>query len=51
MRYALYAVFIIVALWVGDMFYFHGRYTHEAWLEVGRLLQDLNYAVRRWTSF
>lgn len=51
MRFVLFGVFVIAALWLGDTIFFKGRYTNEVWVEAGRQMQDLNYAVRRWTRF
>ena len=51
MRFAVFIVFVIAALWLGDVFFFKGRYTNEAWVEASKQMRDFNYAVRRWTRF
>jgi hypothetical protein len=51
MRFVITCIFVIAALWLGDMIFFKGRYANEVWLEANRQMRDLNYSVRRWTRF
>jgi hypothetical protein len=51
MRFAISCIFVIAALWLGDMIFFKSHYANEVWLEVNRQMQDLNYSVRRATRF
>jgi hypothetical protein len=51
MRFVGYAIFILAALWLGDMLFFKGRYTNEVLVEADKQIQDLNYTFRRWARF
>ena len=51
MRVIVFAVFVVVGLWVVDKFFFKGHYTNELSTEVNRNVRDFGYTVRRWTSF
>jgi hypothetical protein len=51
MRVAVFVVFVVAGLWVGDKFFFKGQYTNGLSTEVDRDVRDFGYTVRRWTSF
>ena len=36
MRFLLYLIVCAVALWLGDMFFYHGRYRNELWRDAAR---------------
>ena len=51
MRAIVFAVFVVVGLWVVDKVFLKGRYTNELSTEVDKDVQDFGYTVRRWTRF
>jgi lysylphosphatidylglycerol synthetase-like protein (DUF2156 family) len=47
MRFFLFLIICAAALWIGDMFLYHGRYRNELWRDVQIEAQKINYDVRR----
>jgi hypothetical protein len=47
MRFLLYLIVCAVALWLGDMFFYHGRYRNELWRDVQYQARKIEYDVRR----
>jgi hypothetical protein len=51
MRFLLFATACIVALGIGDMLFFKGRYRNEIWRDAAIEVQKINYEVRRAIRF
>jgi hypothetical protein len=51
MRFLLFAIACVVALGIGDMLFFKGRYRNEIWRDVEIEAQKMNYEVRRAIRF
>lgn len=49
MRLILFILVAIGFLWVGDVLFFKGRYTHQLDLSADRFRQYVTYEWRRWT--
>jgi hypothetical protein len=47
MRFLLYLIVCAVALWLGDMYFYHGRYRNELWRDMQIEADKINYDVRR----
>jgi hypothetical protein len=47
MRFLLFLIVCVAALWIGDMYFYHGRYRNELWRDVQLRVQKLDYDVRR----
>jgi hypothetical protein len=51
MRPVYLIIFSLVALWLGDLFFFNGRYANELRLSIEKMSQDVNYEARRLLRF
>ena len=47
MRFLLYLIVCAAILWIGDMFFFHGRYRNELWSDVQIEARKIDYDLRR----
>jgi hypothetical protein len=47
MRSLSLVVFVSIALWLGDLFFFKGRYTNELIVTVQSMSQNIRYAITR----
>jgi hypothetical protein len=47
MRFLLYLIVCAVALWLGDMYFYHGRYRNELWRDMQYQARKIEYDVRR----
>jgi len=51
MRILGFLLFCAVAIWLGDMMFYNGRYGNQVWLELNQQAQKANSEIRRWTRF
>ncbi len=47
-RFLSLLVFISAALWLGDLFFFKGRYANELRVTVERMSHNVRYEITRW---
>jgi hypothetical protein len=48
MRSLFLLIFILIALWIGDLFLFKGRHANELRVTVERMSLNVRYEIRRW---
>jgi hypothetical protein len=48
MRSLSLLIFVLVVLWMGDLFLFKGRHANELRVTVERMSHNLRYEIRRW---
>jgi hypothetical protein len=51
MRFLLFLIFCVAVLWIGDIYFYHGRYRNELWRDVELHAQKINYDLRRAIGF
>ena len=47
MRFLLSLIVCAVILWIGDMYFYHGKYRNELWRDMQYQVQKIEYDVRR----
>jgi hypothetical protein len=47
MRFLPFLIVCVAVLWIGDMFFYHGRYRNELWRDVRLQARKIEYDVRR----
>jgi hypothetical protein len=47
MRFLLFLIFCVAVLWIGDIYFCHGRYRNEMWRDMQIEADKINYDVRR----
>ena len=48
MRSLSLVIFVSFALWLGDLFFFKGRYAHELRVTIERMSHSVKYQATRW---
>ena len=47
MRSLSLVIFVSVALWLGDLFFFNGRYANELRVSIERMSYNIKHEIRR----
>jgi hypothetical protein len=47
MRFLLYLIVCAVILWLGDTYFYHGKYRNELWRDMQYQVQKIQYDARR----
>jgi hypothetical protein len=48
MRSLSLVIFVSVALWIGDLFFFKGRHANELRVTIEKMSLNVRHEIRRW---
>jgi hypothetical protein len=51
MRFLVFLILVLAALWAGDRYFYNGRYFNGILFDLNQEAQKVNYEVRRWVRF
>jgi hypothetical protein len=51
MRFIVFIILVLAALWAGDKYLYKSRYFNHLWSSLNEEAQKINHDVRRWVTF